>query len=376
MIPRKYDIASLVKQGRVVVIYGPRRVGKTTVLKDYLDHCHLEYKLDSGERIDTQQILSSQNFEQMVAYVKGFDLLAIDEAQQIPNIGLGLKILVDQVPNLRIIATGSSSFDLANKLGEPLTGRKRTITMYPLAQTELLGYHKKNAFTLQQELEQYLIYGSYPEIVIADSFQEKRQAIEEIANSYLLKDIIMFEQIKSAKIIFDLLKLLAFQIGSEVSFAELARQLGISGKTVERYLDLLEKSFVVQRMYAYSRNLRSEIRGKFKCYFLDCGIRNAVISQFNTLRDRNDIGQLWENFFVSERIKYTTIHNAINQRYFWRTYTQQEVDFVEDGDGKIDGYEIKWNLKKSNVSERAWKKAYPKASYTVVTKDNYLKYLL
>ncbi len=299
MITRQYqDLHTYIRSGRALIIYGPRRVGKTTLLNQYLEASKKKYKLESGDNIKVQHILSSGDFSRILAYVEGYELLAIDEAQQIPDIGTGLKILVDQVPQLQLIATGSSSFDLATQVGEPLTGRKVTITLYPVAQSELL-HGEYNVFELREKLEQFLIYGSYPEVLTAKSMSDRIFILQELVNSYLLKDILSFERVQSSQTIFNLLKLLAFQIGSQVSHNELATHLGVDVKTVARYIDLLIKSFVIVPLTGYSRNLRSEIVSKNKYYFLDTGIRNAVISQFNSISDRNDVGQLFENFIIT-----------------------------------------------------------------------------
>ena len=282
MFKRAYEpLDQYLRPNKVLVVYGPRRVGKTTLLQTYLKQTKLKYKLDSGDNIRTQQILSSQDFGQILSYVEGYELLAIDEAQNIPNIGMGLKIIVDQVPGIQIIVTGSSSFELAGQVGEPLTGRKQTLSLYPLAQSELLSANNK--FELKEKLADFLVYGSYPEVVQAGNKEMRIGTLTEIANAYLLKDIFAFDRVKNPRILLDLLKLLAFQIGSEVSLNELATQLGADVKTIQRYLDLLEKAFVIVRLGGFSRNLRREIVSKSKYYFLDNGIRNAVIAQFNSL---------------------------------------------------------------------------------------------
>lgn len=373
MIPRIYDeLNKLLKSQRVLVIYGPRRVGKTTVLLNYLKRTTFKYKLDSGDNIRTQQVLSSQDFSQILPYAEGYQLLAIDEAQQILNIGMGLKIIVDQIPGMRVIATGSSSFDLAHQVGEPLTGRKNTIILYPISQLELLRVF--NRYELKEKLEEYLIFGSFPEVVTAKYQNEKIKILQEIVDSYLLKDILTLEKVKGSKVILDLLKLLAFQIGSEVSLNELATQLGIDVKTVGRYLDLLEKTFVIIRLGGLRRNLRGEVTSKSKYLFLDNGIRNAVISQFNRLEDRNDIGQLWENFIIMERLKKRSYKGLYANSYFWRTYSGAEIDLIEERDGKFFGYECKWS-KKTTRAPKEWTTTYKEADFKVINPDNYLNFI-
>lgn len=366
------NLDSFLTPGKALIIYGPRRVGKTTLLKLFLEKTSLKYKLDSGDNIITQQILGSQDFKHILGYAEGYDLIVIDEAQQIPNIGMGLKILTDHMPNLRIIATGSSSFDLVQKTGEPLTGRKRTLTLFPVSQEELFSLH--NSFELTQNLEEYLVFGSYPEVVIAPSSQKKILAIQELVSSYLLKDIFTLERVHHPRVVMDMLKLLAFQVGNEVSIHELATQLGINGKTVERYLDLLEKTFVIFRLCAFSRNLRNEIRNKQKYYFYDLGIRNAIINQFNPLTMRDDIGKLWENFIIAERMKYRFYHEIYVTAYFWRTYEQNEIDLIEEGGGRICGYEMKWKKTRSKPPAK-FLIAYPNSEYTLVHKENYIDFI-
>lgn len=374
MIPRFYEpLERFLKPNKVLLIYGPRRVGKTTLLQRTLENSKLKYKLDSGDNVVTQQILSSQDFSQILSYVEGYELVAIDEAQNIPNIGMALKIIVDHVPGIKVIATGSSSFELAGQVGEPLTGRKKTLVLYPVAQAELLGAN--NRFELRQKINEYLIFGSYPEVLLSNTRNEKIDVITETANSYLLKDILMFDRVKSSRTLLDLLKMLAFQIGNEVSLNELATQLGIEIRTVQRYLDLLEKSFVIFRLNGFSRNLRKEITSKAKYYFLDTGIRNAVITQFNQPDQRNDIGQLWENFIVVERMKHRAHSNVLANAYFWRTYDQKEIDLVEEREGKLFGYEIKWQAIKKLSPPNLWRETYKNADYKVIHPDNYLDFI-
>ncbi|MDP2909853.1 MAG: ATP-binding protein [bacterium] len=373
MIKRYYDLEKLIKPNKVLVIYGPRRAGKTTLVNHFLSGTKLKYKLDSGDNIQVQQILSSQDFSKIKEYASGYELIAIDEAQQIPNIGMGLKILVDQIPGLRLIATGSSSFDLLQQVGEPLTGRKTTLTLFPFSQKELLEIYNK--FELKQNLEDFLIFGSYPEIVVAKNHEEKINLLNELVNSYLLKDVFSLERIKGSKPILDLLKLLSFQVGNEVSLNELATQVHLDVKTTDKYLDILEKTFVIKRLGTFSRNLRKEIRSKAKYYFYDNGVRNAVISQFNRLDNRNDVGFLFENFMVMERLKKQEYSPIYANNYFWRTYNQKEVDFVEEREGKLFGYEFKWNDKKIK-EPKEWRGTYSNAEYKVITPENYLDFIL
>jgi hypothetical protein len=362
------------KPNKVLFIFGSRQAGKTTLLKKFLSENKdkFRYKLDSGDDINLHAVLGSSDFKKIIEYAKGYDLIAIDEAQRIKSIGQGLKIMVDQVPNLKIIVTGSSSFELAGQIGEPLTGRKITLALYPLSQIEMGNIY--NDYELKSRLDDYLIYGAYPEVLTSEVLNDKKRILEELVGSYLLKDILELEKVKSSKLLLDLLRLLAFQIGSEVSLSELGKQLGIEGKTVARYLDLFEKSFVIINIRGFSRNLRKEITKKSKYYFLDNGIRNAIIANFNPLEIRDDIGKLWENFLVVERIKKQSYHQIYSNNYFWRTWNQKEIDWVEERDGKLFGYEFKWKSKPLKAAT-AWTENYPDASLEIIDKENYLEFV-
>lgn len=373
MIQRSYNLEELIKPNKVLIVYGPRRAGKTTLLTSFLTGTKLKYKLDSGDNIRIQQVLSSQDFGQIVEYASGYELIAIDEAQQIPNIGMGLKIIVDQIPNIMVIATGSSSFDLLGAIGEPLTGRKTTIILYPIAQLELLSIY--NRYELRERLEEFLTFGSYPEVIMAKSRKDKISVLEEIVNSYLLKDVLTLDRIKGSKVLLDLLKLIAFQVGSQVSLNELATQIRLDVKTVGRYLDILEKGFVIKRIGGFSRNLRKEIVSKAKYYFLDNGVRNGVISQFNPLDSRNDLGILWENFLVSERFKKCAYQDIYGSSYFWRTYDGQELDLVEEREGRLFGYEFKWSEKGKRKIPKDWLKTYPNAEFKIIDQKNYMEFI-
>ena len=374
MIKRVYDaLDKYIKANKALIIYGPRRVGKTTLLNNYLKKIKLKYKLDNGDNIKLQNILKSQDFKEILSYAEGYELIAIDEAQQIPNIGMALKILVDNVKNIRVIATGSSSFDLSQHIGEPLTGRKTTIILYPLSQKELLLEFNKHE--LKEKLEEFLIFGSYPDSVLAQDSTGKIDFLEELVGSYLLKDILSLDKVKSSGLLLNLLKLISFQVGNLVSLNELANTLKIDVKTVDRYLDLLEKSFIIVRLGGFSRNLRNEISSKAKYYFLDNGVRNAVISQYGSLNDRNDVGQLFENFIVSERIKKCAYDKIYGSRYFWRNYEGKEIDLLEERDGKLLAYEIKWT-KKNSIAPKNFVENYSNSKYSLINKNNYLDFVL
>jgi predicted AAA+ superfamily ATPase len=373
-IMREYqNLGAFLKPNKALVILGPRQSGKTTLLNDFLSGSNLKYKLDSGDDIRVQEVLSSQDFAKILAYAGGYQLVAIDEAKKIKNVGLGLKILIDHVPGIHVIATGSSSFELSGQVGEPLTGRKITLTLYPIAQMELAKMH--NRFELKAKLEESLIFGSYPEVVTAADRNEKIRLLNELVGFYLLKDILQLERVKSAKVLLDLLRLLAFQIGNEVSWSELANRLGIDTKTVARYLDLFEKGFVIYNLRAFSRNLRKEICKKSKYYFLDTGIRNAVISNFNPLEIRDDAGLLWENFLITERLKKQAYRGIHADNYFWRTWDRKEVDFIEEREGRLFGYEFKWGSGKIKPA-REWLETYAGAEFAIVNSENYLDFVL
>ncbi|MBI5558776.1 MAG: ATP-binding protein [Deltaproteobacteria bacterium] len=372
-ISRTVSPAEFLVPGKALIIYGPRRSGKTTLLKSYLASCGLRYRLETGDDVRIRHLLGSGELKQIAAFAEGFDLVAIDEAQQIPDIGMGLKILVDHLPTLRIIATGSSSFDLAGAIGEPLTGRKRTLTLFPISQMELK--QQFNSYDLRGRLEEYLVYGSYPEIVMTEDRKGKIELLEELAGSYLLKDVLALERIRSSRTLLDLLKLVAFQVGSEVSLNELATQVRLDVKTVGRYLDILEKAFVLIRVGGFSRNLRNEVTSKAKYYFLDNGVRNAVIGQYNLLDSRNDVGALWENFVVAERLKKRSYTGIYGTFHFWRTYDGKEIDYIEERDGGLFGFECKWQANQKIKPPLKWLESYPGATFELVTPDNYLDFV-
>lgn len=373
LIPRIYQPLDLyLEPGRVLVIYGPRRVGKTTLLKFFLAQTKLKYKLDSGDDIRVQDVLSSSDVSLIKEYCRGYELVVIDEAQNVPNIGRGLKIIVDYVPGTQVIATGSSSFDLANKLGEPLVGRQRILKLFPISILELLQH--KNRVEIQQQLPGLLVFGLYPEVLLREGQDKKALYLVDLVNAYLLKDILALENVKSPKVLLDLLRLLAYQVGSEVSLNELANNLRLDVKTVSRYLDLLEKSFIIFSLGGYSRNLRNEITSKRKYYFYDTGIRNAIINAFNPLEMRNDAGALWENFLLMERLKKKTYHQIFSNDFFWRTYSQQEIDLIEERDGRLYAYEFRWKSK-SYKPPRLWTTHYPDTPVSVITRDNFFEFV-
>ena len=336
-------ISSMLQPGRVLAIYGARRSGKTTLIEDFLktwtDGRHF---LGTGEDRAVKEVLGSSDVNLIRSSFSGYSLVVIDEAQAMSNVGAGLKLLVDTLPEVKVIASGSSSFQLASGIGEPLTGRRRTATLYPIAAMELDA--EFGGMALRQRLDELLVYGSYPEVLTTENAQDKAEALHELCNSYLFKDILAFERLRNADKIHRLLSLLAFQVGKEVSITELGTALGLNRLTVERYIDLLEKTFVIFRIPGFSRNLRSEVTKTSRYYFRDNGIMNAVVNNFNPLsmRNGNDVGALWENYIVTERMKKQEYSRIISNNYFWRTYERQEIDLVEERGGQLYGYEIKY----------------------------------
>ena len=359
---------------KVLVLLGARRVGKTQFLRNLADNYLNEpFLFLNGEDISTPAVLKARTIANYQRLLGDKKLLIIDEAQKVPDIGLVLKLMVDNIEGIKIIATGSSVFDMTNKLGEPLTGRKYTFHLYPFGQMELSEY--ENLVQIKANLEERLIYGSYPEVITLESNNEKAAYLNEIVNSYLLKDILEIDGVRSSDKMLNLLRLVAFQIGKEVSLEELGKQLGLSRNTVERYLDLLSKVFVLYRISGFSRNLRNEITKTNRWYFFDNGIRNVLTTNFNPLSLRNDTGELWENYLLSERIKFQHYNEMLVNNYFWRTYQQQEIDWIEEREGKLHAYEIKWSNRKIPKVPSAWIRAYPDSSFKVITPENYLEWI-
>ena len=365
-------LAHLVTPGKVVVVYGPRRVGKTTLIKRYIREHDPDALLVTGEDIVVREYLESQSLAKLTSFVGRRRTLIIDEAQHIRQIGLNLKLLADHIEGLQIIATGSSSFDLASQTGEPLTGRKYTLLLLPLAQLEL--QERESAHQTRAQLELRLIYGSYPEVVLMDSNEDRQLYIKELIASYLFRDILQLEGIRHADKLLRLLQLVAFQIGHEVSTSELGTQLDMNANTVDRYLDLLEKAYVLYSRRGFSRNLQKEITKSRRYYFYDNGIRNGLINNFNPLAMRDDAGVLWENYVLVERLKRNLYSGRLAESYFWRTYDRQEIDLVEEWGGRLFATEMKWSAK-STRAPSAWRKAYPGSSFQVVHPENYLGFI-
>lgn len=367
------DFQLKLKPNKVLILLGARRVGKTQVIKKYLESTNENVLQLNGEDINDARLLEERSASNYTKLLQNVSILIIDEAQSITDIGLILKLIVDSIEGIKVIATGSSMFDLANKLGEPLVGRKNTMYLFPLAQIEFTQFENYKQTT--EKLEERLIYGGYPEVTHYDSWEEKQTYLREIVNSYLLKDILVFDGIKNADKIYDLLRLIAFQVGKEVSLQELGNQLNISKNTVEKYLDLLSKVFIIFKIEGFSKNLRKEITKSSRWYFYDNGIRNTIINNFNTINNRSDIGDLWENYLASERLKKQQYQKIYKQNYFWRTYDQQELDWLETEAETIAGYEFKWSENRKSKIPGAFAKAYPEATFEVINKQNYLDFI-
>jgi predicted AAA+ superfamily ATPase len=358
---------------KVIVLIGPRRVGKTILIEQILEKIEEPYLLLSGEDFTVLELLKRRSVQNYVNLLQGKRLLIIDEAQKIPDIGNVLKLMIDQIKGLKIIVTGSSAFDINNYTGEPLTGRKITYNLFTLSEQEL--DQVENLFEKKDNLFKRLVYGNYPELLQLKEDAKKEEYLREIVSSYLLKDILAFENIRNADKIFDLLRMIAFQIGREVSMQELGNQLDMSKNTVDKYLDLLSKVYVIHKVNGFSRNLRKEVTKNSRWYFYDNGLRNTIIANLNPIGLRNDIGMLWENYIISERIKYQRYNKMLVNNFFWRTYDQQEIDWVEERGGKLYGYEFKWNTKKYVKTPGAWKKNYKNADFEVINPNNYLEWI-
>jgi uncharacterized protein len=364
------NIEKALFKGKIVVVYGARQVGKTTLVKEI----QKKYSEDAGyyncDEPDIRRAFTDKTSTEIKALLGNKKLIIIDEAQRVKNIGLTLKLIVDNFPSIQVIATGSSSFDLSNEISEPLTGRKYEFFLYPISLEELKGAYSDLEIT--RLLEQRMIFGMYPEIVLASSDAEDK--LRNIAASYLFKDILQYQNIKNPEILNKLLSALALQIGNEVSYNELASIVEIDKKTVANYIQLLEKSFVVFRLSPFSRNLRNELKKMRKIYFYDTGIRNALINNFNSLELRMDKGALWENFLISERIKSNNNRNKSKNIYFWRTHTQKEIDYLEEYEGKLEGYEFKWEKDKF-TKPKEFLDTYENSAVELINKNNFLEFV-
>ncbi|MHB1326388.1 MAG: ATP-binding protein [Thermoleophilia bacterium] len=356
---------------KAVILYGARQVGKTTLVKKIIEDSSSRSLYLNCDEPDVRGSLTQKNSTELKQLVGDHALVVIDEAQRVLNIGLTLKLLIDNFPGVQVLATGSSSFELSNRIKEPLTGRKIEFHLFPLSVTEMLQDHAEIEIT--RLLESFLRFGMYPEVVTSP-FSETAQVINEIAESYLYKDILDYQTLKKPELLEKLLTALALQIGQEVSYTELANRLGVDKFTVEKYISLLEKTFIIFPLRPYSRNLRKEIGKKRKIYFYDQGIRNSIIKNFNSLDVRNDIGALWESFLMAERVKSHSAGSRSVNQHFWRTYDMKEIDLVEESGGTLTGYEFKWGKGKLK-QQREFLKTYPGSSIHLINQENFLDFV-
>jgi len=358
-------------QGKTILIYGPRQAGKTTLLEMISNELSQSIKMLDCDEPDVRKDLTDSTSVKLKQLIGDSKVIMIDEAQRIKNIGLTLKLIQDKIKDVQVIVTGSSALELSNKINESLTGRKYEYLLLPISTVEMISY--TDLMTEKRLFESRLLYGMYPDVLNQPG--NERKILNNLAGSYLYKDIFAFQDVRKPEIIENLLETLALQVGSEVSYHELGNHLGIDQLTVRRYIDLLEKTFVVFRLRAFSRNVRNEIKKSRKIYFYDNGIRNALISNFSSVKLRVDKGALWENFIVSERKKWLN-NNALSTRhFFWRTTQQQEIDYIEDRDGVINAYEFKWGGKKNQKFPVTFTKAYPDAKTQLITPENYFDFI-
>lgn len=366
------EIESKIGLQKVIMLYGTRRTGKTTIIEKIAQKLGDDVLMLNGEDMQVAELLQKRTVAHYQKICGGKKVIIIDEAQSISQIGQILKLLIDAVKGITIIATGSSSLDLINKTGEPLVGRNLVYQLFPIAQSELSK--QETYFETIKQLEERLIYGSYPELWHLNNHQDKELYLKQLVNSYLLKDLLIVENVKGADVMYKLLQLLAWQIGSQVSTVELANQLQINKATVDRYLDLLSKVFIIYPLKGYGNNLRKEVTKSKKWYFFDNGIRNALINNFSSIENRNDIGQLWEQYILSERVKYNSYRKYQPKYFFWRTYDRQEIDLLELNNSQLQAFECKWKDTKAKVP-LAFQKGYPDATFTLINKENYLDWI-
>lgn len=363
----KEQINKKIWRGKVIIIVGPRQVGKTTLLRMLTKDCDRRVLVWNCDEPDVRRKLTEPSSTALGAETSEADLILIDEAQRVQNIGITLKLLVDNFPDKQVVVTGSSAIELSNSINEPLTGRKYEYVMFPFSAEELI--REFGATDERRLLERRLLYGSYPEVVNHPG--EERETLTNLVSSYLYKDIFSFQDVRKPEIIEQLLQALALQVGSEVSFNELGRTLGLTSITVQRYIDLLEKSYVLFHLRSFSRNVRSELKKSRKIYFYDNGVRNAILGDYKPLDLRNDTGALWENYLISERMKRNAYNAFYGKSYFWRTKQQQEVDYIEDYDGVLHAYEFKWGSTKQPRLTETFTNSYPDHTFSVVNPDNY-----
>ena len=360
-------------KGKIVVIYGPRQAGKTTLVKQILKGFSGKSSFFNCDEPDIRLAFADKTSSELKQLIGNVDIVVLDEAQRVKNIGLTLKLLVDTYSNLQVVATGSSSFELADKIAEPLTGRSFKYTLFPLSEMEIVS--QIGSLEAKRTVETRLVFGSYPEIYMEQDVEKKQRLLTALKSDYMLADILKHENIKGSDVLYKILQAIALQIGKEVSLNEISSLVGVDKSTVARYIDILEKGFIVFRLRAFSRNLRKEISQKDKIFFYDVGLRNALINNFNPMGLRQDKGDIWENFVISERLKRNAYKRDSANMYFWRTYDQQELDLIEEKQGEIDGYEIKWKSDKFK-HPKAFLDAYPNSETTLITRENYLDFVV
>ncbi|MCA1758706.1 MAG: ATP-binding protein [Bacteroidales bacterium] len=368
----KKSIEKYLFKKKAIILYGARQTGKTTLMEQILEPFREETLFLNGDDADTREMFTNLNATQLIPIIGNSKIVLLDEAQRIPETGLVLKIIHDNFKNVQLIATGSSSFDLANKINEPLTGRKFEFTLYPLSFSELADHH--GFLTEKRLLEHRLIFGYYPDIAI--NMGQEKKLLKSLASSFLYKDLLTLETIKKPVLLEKILSALALQIGNEVSYNELAQLLNSDKETIEKYIDLLEKTGVIFRLGALSRNVRNEIKKGRKIYFVDNGIRNAVLGNFSPLAMRTDKGALWENFLVSERVKYLGNNEMDVKSWFWRTTQQQEIDYIEEWENKLHAFEFKWNPQKNVRLSKTFSNAYPNHEFKVITPENFHDFVM
>lgn len=357
-------------KGKIVVIYGARQVGKTTIVK-YFQKKYPDSVYLNCDEPDVREALTNTSSVEIKSFIGDKKIVFIDEAQRVKNIGLSLKLIVENFPEIQVVATGSSSFDLSNQISEPLTGRKYEFLIYPFSIQELsIGQSEAD---INRSLENRMIFGMYPEVA-TKSGEEQKETLKNIAKSYLYKDVLQYQNIKNPDILEKLLQALALQVGSEVSYGELSEVIKVDKKTVVNYIDILEKAFIIFQLKPFSRNLRNELKKLRKIYFFDNGIRNALINNFNPINLRQDVGSLWENFIISERVKFNNNNNIDNSIYFWRTHDKKEIDYIEDRGGKLYAFEFKW--KKDKTKEpKTFLDSYKNSEFEVINSTNYQKFV-
>jgi predicted AAA+ superfamily ATPase len=364
------QILAKINKKKAIILMGPRQVGKTTLLKSLFEKS-TEIIWLNGDEPDIQSIFENISSKRLEAIIGNKKMIIIDEAQRIPEIGLKMKLITDQLLNVQLIATGSSAFELSNKLNEPLTGRKWEFKMYPISFQEMVNHHGLlNEIRL---LPHRLVYGFYPDVVNHPG--NEKEILKQLSDSYLYKDLLMIDQIKKPSALVKLLQALALQIGSQVSYHELAQICGLDGKTIEKYMMLLEQSYIIFRLTSFSRNQRNELKKSRKVYFFDNGIRNSLIANFEQIENRTDIGALWENYLVSERVKYLAYQQKWVNNWYWRTTEQQEIDYVEEENGQLSAYEFKWNPKAKGSIPNSFKKTYPTATTNIIHRENFEQFL-